>query len=230
MGIIIGLDVGTSMTKLAALDDEKKLVYTERVSAADQLTAIFGAVGRLIYEKGIGRDQIRKIMVTGVGGSFLKGDIFGIPFTRVDEIKAIGRGGLYISGLERALVVSLGTGTTFVQAGPGQILHAGGMAMGGGTLMGMASWMLGVRDFEDLRRMADKGDLHRVDRFMNEISLDQVSMLPDYATASNMGRMDPDTRKEDAALGLFNLIYQNVGITTVFACRNMNVDQAVMTG
>jgi len=230
MGIILGLDVGTSTTKIVALNAQKEIILAGQVCAEDQLTSLFGAIGKEFYSGGISMKDVDRVMLTGVGGSFLKGDIFGIPTSHVDEMRSIGEGGLFLSELDRAMIVSLGTGTTFVGAGPEGYVHAGGLALGGGTLTGLSSRLFGVRDFQTILDMARRGDLRNVDKFMDEISLDQVSMLPDYATASNLGKMRYEALDEDVALGIFNMIYQNVGVAAVFACRNMGTKDAVMIG
>lgn len=58
---------------------------------------------------------------------------------KMEEFQAIGYGGLKLSGLTDALVVSMGTGTAYVRAGKDGMKHIGGSGVGGGTLMGLAS-------------------------------------------------------------------------------------------
>jgi type II pantothenate kinase len=54
--------------------------------------------------------------MTGVGASFVKRDLYGLNCARVPEFDSIGRGGLYLSGLGEAIVVSMGRGTAIVHA------------------------------------------------------------------------------------------------------------------
>ena len=47
MGIVLGIDVGGSTTKVIGMK-EKELVGTLQVRAADQITSLFGAVGNFL--------------------------------------------------------------------------------------------------------------------------------------------------------------------------------------
>ena len=80
--------------------------------------------------------DVEAVMLTGMGASYVEGDVYGLPTTKVTEFDALGTGGLYLTGLEETVVGSIGTGTIFVHAGPDGIQHIGGSAVGGGTLVG----------------------------------------------------------------------------------------------
>lgn len=64
--------------------------------------------------------DIRHIALTGVGSSYVEGDIYGVKTIKVEEFPSVGVGGLALSGKEHAVVVSMGTGTSFLwgQQGP----------------------------------------------------------------------------------------------------------------
>ena len=94
-------------------------------------------------------------MLTGMGASYVEGDVYGLPTTKVTEFDALGTGGLYLTGLEETVVGSIGTGTVFVYAGPEGIWHIGGSAVGGGTLVGLSSRLFGIRDVEVIADMAE---------------------------------------------------------------------------
>ena len=123
MSVIIGIDVGGSTTKIVGYSHEEKLVSMLKVEAADPLTSAYGALGKFINENGLSLKDVKQIILTGVGASLFKKDIYGIPTSTVDEFKAIGLGGLALSGKKEGLIVSMGTGTAFVRAGAGGIRH-----------------------------------------------------------------------------------------------------------
>ena len=82
--------------------------------------------------------DIRHIALTGVGSSYVEGDIYGVKTIKVEEFPSVGVGGLALSGKEHAVVVSMGTGTSFLWANKGgEIRHLIGSGVGGGTLAGM---------------------------------------------------------------------------------------------
>ncbi len=230
MRVVLGVDIGSSATKIVAMDEEKKIISSMRVSAADQVTALFGSIGRLLYENNIQLEDVAAVMLTGMGASFAKGDIYGLPTRRVTEFEALGTGGLFLSGLSSAIVESIGTGTALVEAVDGHFSHVGGSAVGGGTLVGLASRLFGIRKVRVIADMAEKGDLKNVDWSISELSSSDMPTLPDYATSSNLGKMKSTATDEDVARGLFNMIFQTAGTLAVFACRNTNLKDVVVTG
>ena len=209
MGIVLGIDIGSSATKIVAMDESKTILNSLKVSASDPVTAMYGAIGKLLCEERMQIADVEAVMLTGMGASYVEGDVYGLPTTKVTEFDALGTGGLYLTGLEETVVGSIGTGTVFVYAGPEGIWHIGGSAVGGGTLV---------------------GNLKNVDWGIAELCRDQMETLPDYATSSNLGKMKSTATDEDVALGLMNMIFQTAGTLAVFACRNVNLKRAVIGG
>ncbi|NJK46699.1 MAG: hypothetical protein HC933_22800, partial [Pleurocapsa sp. SU_196_0] len=79
-----------------------------------------------------------KLMAIGTTGGKhreLPTSLNGVPIVKVSEADAVGRGGLKMSGLEAALVVSAGTGTAMIAARGTTCAHVTGSAVGGGTLL-----------------------------------------------------------------------------------------------
>ena len=131
MGIVVGLDVGGSMTKIVAMRD-KNILAKCTVRATDPVTSAFGALGRLIDENGWQIGDVSQVNITGVGASFPAGPLLGIKTVVVTEFLATGLGGLYLSGLDHAVVVSMGTGTAYLDASYEKVRHLIGSGVGGG--------------------------------------------------------------------------------------------------
>ncbi len=229
MGIIVGLDIGGSTTKIVGLK-EGDLMSREFVQASDPIASAFGALGKFINQHQLSLDAISHVMVTGVGASYIQGDLLGIPTLRTPEFQAIGLGGLYISGLSEAVVVSMGTGTAIVQAGPNQVRHLIGSGVGGGTLIGLSSRMINIRDFQTFIDVAEVGDLHNIDLSIGDISSGDIPGLSPDTTASNFGKTSDTASQADLALGIVNLVFQSVGTAAVLAARLSNTPQIVFTG
>ena len=121
MGIVVGLDVGGSTTKIVGMKDNK-LIAKCVVKANDPITSAFGALGRLIDENGLELSDVEQVNMTGVGSSFSSGSILGIKTRIVTEFMATGLGGLFLSGLKHAVVVSMGTGTAYLDASYERVL------------------------------------------------------------------------------------------------------------
>ena len=78
----------------------------------------------------IDKEQISKIVITGVGKDEIGDELYGIKTAKVNEFSAIGHGGLYLAGKKEALVISIGTGTAFVMAKKNKFKHIGGTGVG----------------------------------------------------------------------------------------------------
>ena len=144
MSIVIGIDVGGSTTKIVGFrnsESGRSIIEPQFITANDPLTATYGAFGKFTDENRIAIKDIDKVYMTGVGSSYIKRNLYGIDCKRVPEFTCIGRGGLYLSGLNNALVVSMGTGTALVHASEGGMNYLGGTGVGGGTLVGLSKLM-----------------------------------------------------------------------------------------
>lgn len=230
MKATIGIDIGGSTTKIAGFSEDKKLLGTLQVKASDQMTSMYGALGRFLREQSLSLEDVSKIVLTGVGASFVNKDIYGIQTVKAVELDAIARGGLALAGLDAALIVSIGTGTAFVRADQNEIRHIGGSGVGGGTLSGLASHFLHESDIFVLSSMAEKGSLSKVDLMMSDIFCGDIASLPPELTAANFGKVKNDASDCDVAAALFNLVYQTVGVLAIFALTNDTLTDIVLTG
>ena len=82
MSSIIGIDIGGSTTKIVGLRDGV-IVGATMVRASDPVTSAYGAFGRFLEEAGLKLQEIDRVMCTGVGSSFLKDNIYGIPTVKL---------------------------------------------------------------------------------------------------------------------------------------------------
>lgn len=235
---IIGIDVGGSTTKIVGFDisgSKPRLIPPIFVKATDQLTSIYGAFGKFTLENGIALGDIDSIFMTGVGASYINDPIYSLECKKVDEFSSIGRGGLYLSGLDEAIVVSLGTGTALIHAKRNgdtvETTYLGGTGVGGGTIVGLSRKMLGIDDISHLEDLCDGGDLDKVDlRIKNLSSKKPYENMNDELTASNFGNLSDLANKHDIALGLCNMVAETIGMISVFAARSYGIRDIVLTG
>ena len=175
MGYIVGIDVGGSTTKIVAFDNNKKMIEPMFVTAQDQMTSIYGAFGKFISTNSIVLGDVDTIMITGVGSTFVGHDLYGIPCRHISEFQCVGIGGQYLSGLENALVVSMGTGTASVFANGDKLTYIGGTGVGGGTIIGLAKKRLGVGDINSLYELASSGNINNIDLLIGDITNKNIS-------------------------------------------------------
>ena len=231
MGIVLGIDIGGSTTKICGFRREGDLITPLSVKADDPISSVYGAFGKFTSLHKIALSEVECVMVTGVGSSFIGEDLYGIPTQHVREFDSIALGGQYLASLEEAIVVSMGTGTAIVHVNGDHIEYLGGTGVGGGTLFGLAETMLGVRDMDNLEALAEEGDISKIDLRISDISKKDLGPTLDLdTTASNFGKLSDLATREDLALGIINLVFETIGMVSVFAARNFDIKNVVLTG
>jgi type II pantothenate kinase len=174
-----------------------------------------------------------RVAITGGQHRRLPDAIGVADVIKVNEVEAIGRGGLALSNLEEALVVSAGSGTACVAARRGAFAHSTGSAVGGGTFVGLAKLLLGVADPQAIDALAKAGDANAVDTTLIEAVGGQIGKLPADANAVNFGkieRMGAQPRREDIAAGLARMIGQTIAVIAINAARAEGLDKVVFIG
>lgn len=238
--VVLGIDVGGSTTKIVGFrqnaDGTRALMPPLFVRATDPITSIYGALGRFTTENRLSLSDIRRVMMTGVGSSYMEGGIYDLECHVVPEFSGVGLGGLYLSGLNDAIIVSMGTGTALVHAkrevgGKTAIDYLGGTGVGGGTLLGLTKKMLGVDTVEHIEQLCEGGDLSKIDLTIRDISK-QHDQFPIGAnlTAANFGKLSDLATNSDIALGLCNMVAETIAMVAVFAARGHRIPNIVLTG
>ncbi|MBQ7333519.1 MAG: type II pantothenate kinase [Clostridia bacterium] len=235
MSVVIGIDVGGSTTKIVGFrkeEDKISLIEPQFVRANDPVTACYGAFGKFTDENRLAISDIERVMMTGVGSSYVKRDLYGLECLHVPEFNSIGKGGLYLSGHTEALVVSMGTGTALVHAKKsGEMKYLGGTGVGGGTIMGLSRLLLQADSIEHIADYADTGDLSRIDLRIGDLtSNDNLAILSRELTASNFGNVSDIATREDIALGILNMVFETIGMVSVFAAHEAGVKDIILTG
>ncbi len=235
MKTVIGIDVGGSTTKIVGFRIGEgccELIEPQIVKANDPVTATYGAFGKFTDENNLRFSDITKVYMTGVGSAYIRKNLYGLSCERVEEFNSIGKGGLYLSGLSEALVVSMGTGTAMVHAREdGKMTYLGGTGVGGGTLIGLSKLMLGAETVEHIIEYAEEGNLDNIDLKIKDMTAeDSLTALSRDLTAANFGNVSDLCSKSDIAIGILNLVFETVAMVSVFAARSVGVSDIVLTG
>lgn len=229
--MIVGIDIGGSTTKAVAY--QEGITGKASVTTTDSYAAAAGALAKLFSQIDRSLEDVRCLALTGGGSQTITGNLLGLPVQKIDEMRAIGLGGIELTGKSNALVVSMGTGTAIlaVRDNGREIIHVGGTAVGGGTLVGLSRIVLNKLELDTLWKLARKGDLKKVDLSVKDIAGHAVGFLPENATASNFGRISDDVSQSDLALGIINLVGQVIGTAACLSAKaNGLEDDIVLVG
>ncbi len=236
---VIGIDVGGTTTKIVGFRKnragEPVLIDPQFVRATDPLTSIYGAFGKFTAENGLALGDIERIMMTGAGASMVGESIYNLNCKSVPEFSSSGIGGLYLSGLHEAIVVSMGTGTALIHAkrenGNYEIKYLGGTGIGGGTLVGLSRKLIGVDTVEHIEQLCADGNLDNIDLRIKDISHHRsYSGINENLTAANFGKVSDMASNADLALGVANLVAETVAMLSIFAARSFSVKDIVLIG
>ena len=240
MSTIIGIDVGGSTTKIVGFKIDKNgsrtLIPPLFVRATDPVTSVYGAFGKFTLENGLSLSDIDKVLMTGVGSSFITEPIYSLDCRPVPEFSCIGRGGLYLSGLDEAIVVSMGTGTALIHAKKDgektSTKYLGGTGIGGGTIIGLSRKMIGVDTIEHIEQLCVNGDISKIDLRIKDITKTNIykSSMNEDLTASNFGNLSDLANKNDISLGIINMVAETIAMMAIFAARSYSTNNIVLTG
>ncbi len=224
----LAIDIGMTNIDLVTAGSQgisRQMIVNLRGTPVDQIAQAFAAVAGQLTEQTV-------IGVTGGQYRALPDAVDGYRLIKVDEIAALGLGGLALSGRGSGLVVSAGTGTAMVAAHGQKVEHVTGSAVGGGTLIGLSKLLLGATDASIIDRLAMTGDAAKVDVMLNEAVGGEVGRLPANANAVNLGKLahQIEYSQADLAAGLVRLVAQVVAVIAINAAGAANLDHVIMAG
>lgn len=227
--VAVGIDIGGSTTKAVALRGKEILGISEMPSS-DPLATSIGILGKLVIMMGCSLQDVDIIALAGGRSDQLPENILGLKAVKVNEIVAAGTGGIVLTGLDEALVVSMGTGTALIEVRDGGkiIRHVGGTGIGGGTLIGLSRKMLSISSVGVLVEMAEKGDSKKVDLTVGDIVGNGIGILSPEMTASNLGRIGDTSSPEDLAAGITNLVGEVISSVTYLAASKLGLEEKVV--
>ena len=230
MGIVVGIDIGGSTTKIAGFNNTEALIPVQ-ISASSAVASLFGAFGKFLYDNKLDLKDIEQVNLTGVGSSAINQAIYGLPTYIVDEFTANGIGGGYFANDEKEfMVISMGTGTSFVGVKDGIPRHLGGIGIGGGTITGLSKYLLGTNDMDRVNEMASQGDITRIDLRVGDISMNPLPGLNLDITASNFGKSSSRAPSEDKAIGIVHMVVEDICQTASLIARGTNIKKFVLIG
>lgn len=222
---IIGIDIGSSTTKI--IEYKENEIVNKKITANKD---IIKEIDSFLYENKIDIKDIYRFVLTGIGANRIDVSKYNVKTEIIKEFDAIGTGGLYLSGSEKAIVVSIGTGTAFVRADKLNLKHLGGTGVGAGTLTNLCKRFAGTKDFDEILNLSKIGNLDNVDLKIGDITEEKINTLPSDLTLSNFGNLKPSASNSDIILGILNMIFETIGMMAAFSSINDDIKEIVLIG
>lgn len=219
---IFSLDIGSTNIKAIILEikndgKEEKINLIGKVRKKNTDFALF--ISELFDEYSIKKELVENIIVTGTGASFLDDTYEGIKIIKVDEFDAIGYGGLLLSNINEAIVVSIGTGTTIIRSNLYKNERLTGTGLGGGTFVGLSNAILqnrlvnnNVKNFNELIEMAKLGNRKNTDLLIGDISKSAIGDMSFDITAANFAGTNKTFSENDLIASVANMIIENISL------------------
>lgn len=203
--MLAGIDLGASLHKVALARDP---------TLRDLELVTFAARDRDLAVAFVRERAPRRVVVSGGQAEDAAAALAPLSASIVGEFDAWARGaallGVRAGTLvdEPYLLVSLGTGTSILLVGDGHVTRIAGTALGGATIVGLASLLLGVDRFDEIVALAARGSRRDVDLLLGDVY--PSIAVPDF-TAAHFGKIR-SRRPEDIAYALLQLVAENVAL------------------
>ena len=239
-----GIDLGGTTAKIGLFTTagallEKWEVPTDTSNAGEHiLENLAAAIMGKMQEKAIPAEQVEGVGI-GVPGPVLDSSVVPIVCANLGgwgqrNVSA------QLSGLLDGLKVLVGNDANVAALGEiwmgtakgcrSAVMVTLGTGVGGGTLIGLSKKLLDMDTVTHITELAEDGDLSRVDLRINDISSSPAGRLTETMTASNFGNISDLATKSDIALGIINLVFETIGMVSIFAARNHSIRDIVLTG
>ena len=230
--MLISLDFGITITDILRKKDDGTLVH-EMLPTNQKPSEQF--IKELFKELDL-KKEVKCIALTGGQHQLIGEEIDETPVIHVNEVDAIGEGGLAVSKLDAskpAIIVSSGTGTACILAKDGVFTHCSGTGVGGGTVIGLSKLLLNTVDPQEIQDLASKGLAKGTDLILEDVVSGPIGLLPPDTTAVNFGKMaksNTTASREDIAAGIVNLVGETVARIATSVAMGFAVMDIIVIG
>ncbi len=226
--VSVGIDLGTSLSKIAMRNAEGELTFE----------TLDGLAPQELLDHVLAFKPVCCGATGGGAARFLA--LSPDNFCKINEFSAWGAGGSFLAiraGLKLPLsyvLVSVGTGTSILQVSRMSVTRLGGTALGGGTILGLGRVLAGDIDFAEICSLANEGRHELPDLMVSDIYRAGEIPLSSDITASAFGRIGlrkcemPD--KRDLLAGMMQLIGENICLITSELANKAHLDTVVLGG
>lgn len=157
--------------------------------------------------------------------------------TIIPEFEAACSGAVYFLkklnlGINKFLLVNIGTGTSFFKIDGEQYDRLLGTGVGGGTFMGLGSLLAKANDFGTLVKLSGEGDKGNVDLLVKDIYAPQEPPIEGSLTASNFAKagLGSTSTTADQMASVTNMIAETIILLSMQAASIHNLKSVVFIG
>lgn len=185
MSTLMGIDTGGTLTKLAYLNAQNEL----------QLEVIPSSEMHLVKKWLNEHPQVEEIGLTGGRTEQLRDVLKTMKSIEyIVEFEATLQGVRYLlekegHAINRSIISNIGTGTSIHYMEGNVHSRVGGTGIGGGTLIGLASIMTGIGEFDEIKERAKAGERSKIDLLVEDIYQGMDTPIAGTLTASNFGKV-----------------------------------------
>ena len=226
--IKLGIDFGITNTDMVIDDgaDLKFKTFSSKNTSVDFLKELISSC----------TDDVSNLQIIGVTGGkheALGSSYEGIEIKHYNEVDAIVKGAIntFHPKEEKFMVMSLGSGSACAIFSEGEIFHAGGTGLGGGTIRGLSKLIIGEDDPIIINALSSKGKREKVDLLLKDVISGPIGNLPESASAVNFGKTDySECNKEDLAAGIISMVGQTILKTAITVASINDIKKVYVIG
>ena len=252
----VALDIGGTLAKVCWVDSDQCSSPLDFGDCGETLHLSLFDTQDLDSLIAFIRPKIRgeELPVTG-GGAYKFCDkleqSLGIRVKKIDEMQALHRGFKYVikhvpqpaftyresegaapvTDLEcPCLLVNCGTGVSILKIEEEKMERVTGTCLGGGSLLGLASALLGVRSYEEIMQLCEVGNAANVDILMSDIYGNTEASETVAVSLGKVALTEGTFEKADLARSLLNMFAYNVGNIAYLVTRLQQVSTIFFAG
>lgn len=227
----IGIDAGGTLTKLAYMNDQHEIQLLHFPS--NDLQSVLNWINQNdIDEIGLtgGRTEQIKMMLDKANSIHY-----------LVEFEATLKGVRYQLEKEghhfnNSIITNIGTGTSIHYMDEEKHMRIGGTGVGGGTLIGLALLTTGIHNYEDILKLAKKGNRQGIDLLVQDIyqGMDSPIELKPTLTASNFGKVGikevTQYETEDVLATVQGLVGEVITTLSIQLANQMDTEHIIYIG
>lgn len=227
----IGIDAGGTLTKLAYMNDQHEIQLLHFPS--NDLQSVLDWINQNnIVEIGLtgGRTEQIKMMLDKANSVHY-----------IVEFEATLKGVRYQLEKEghhfnKSIITNIGTGTSIHYMDAEKHMRIGGTGVGGGTLIGLALLTTGIHNYEDVLKLAKKGNREGIDLLVQDIyqGMDSPIELKPTLTASNFGKVGikevTKYETEDVLATVQGLVGEVITTLSIQLANQMDTEHIIYIG